>query len=213
MRYAQPFPHAALAARSAFRTVTYLATLFVASPSASEPSRCTPPTTTYPAPAGPPFGMATGRAQGTFANAGPRRRSGPTLQNRPERASLARLGRRSPSRESQHELGQRSPLPLWTKSGKRRGFRSVWKAALNGSLLRFQRCSSDVGADRRRCTAAFRPKGAPQRRTPAGSHVAGGIMASGPRAAPAGGPSPAARRPARPAATASLALGARGCKT
>jgi len=41
---------------------------------------------------------ATGRAQGTFANAGPRRRSGPTLQNRPERASLARLGRRPPSR-------------------------------------------------------------------------------------------------------------------
>jgi hypothetical protein len=26
--------------------------------SASEPSKCTPPTTTYPAPAGPPFGMA-----------------------------------------------------------------------------------------------------------------------------------------------------------
>jgi hypothetical protein len=32
--------------------------VLVASPSASEPSRCTPPTTTYPAPAGPPFGMA-----------------------------------------------------------------------------------------------------------------------------------------------------------
>src|SRR5207244_10274061 len=42
----------------------------------------------------------TGRAQGTFANAGARRRSGPALQNRPDRASLARLRRRSLSREA-----------------------------------------------------------------------------------------------------------------
>ncbi len=38
----EPTP-ASAAARSAFRTAVYSATLFVASPSASEPSRCTPP--------------------------------------------------------------------------------------------------------------------------------------------------------------------------
>jgi hypothetical protein len=70
-----------------------LGTLFVASPSASEPSRCTPPTTTYPAPAGPPFGMAAPSHQRAHAG---RRRQTPARARSGRRACRASQARHKP---------------------------------------------------------------------------------------------------------------------
>jgi hypothetical protein len=66
---------------------------------------------------------------------------------RPEPRPAARHGKKKPLSLIQPPAESR-PLLLQGAYPGRAGLSLTWEAALNGSLLRFHRCSSDVGADR-----------------------------------------------------------------